>query len=318
MGCAQQLYTQHHTPSVYMRGGRTHDHRQRRQVSPDTAENGWRIFPLRPGTKVPAIRDWEQRATTDLSRIERCWNAGPFNIGIACGPSGLVIVDLDMPKPGQQSPTLPGIGRDITCGADVFAAIARHEKAPELAETFTVRTGRSGQHLYYRAPGGIQFRNSTQRLGWLIDTRAGGGYVVGSGSVVAGKPYTVERDYELRELPSCLAARLRQPTPVTQTPRPVFAATMSTATRRDRYLAAALTNEVNQVRTAPEGQRNRRLYIAALRLGELTAGGHLDRTLVTDSLAQAGQVNGLSAAECEATIRSGLAAGERSPREVPA
>src|SRR5215207_4963274 len=31
----------------------------------DAAGRGWHLFPLRPGTKVPAVRQWEHEATTD-------------------------------------------------------------------------------------------------------------------------------------------------------------------------------------------------------------------------------------------------------------
>src|SRR5690349_6896433 len=52
------------------------------------AGRGWHVFPLRPDDKRPAIERWEQRATTDPDRIRRCWTAGPYGIGLACGPSG--------------------------------------------------------------------------------------------------------------------------------------------------------------------------------------------------------------------------------------
>jgi Bifunctional DNA primase/polymerase, N-terminal len=84
------------------------------------AERGWHVFPLVPDAKRPAVEDWEGRATTDPTRIRRCWSAGPYGVGIACGPSRLVVVDLDQPKPGQTPPqawSRPG----ITCGADVLA-----------------------------------------------------------------------------------------------------------------------------------------------------------------------------------------------------
>ena len=141
--------------------------------------------------------------------------------------------------------------------------------------------------------------------------------MVAAGSTVAGNAYKVTQNVAPIELPSCLAARLHQPT-AAQPSRPTFAAALSTATRRDRYLTAALTNEVARVRTALQGQRNHTLYIAALRLGELTAGGHLDPDVVTEALLCAGQANGLTPRECQATIHSGLKAGERSPREIPA
>src|SRR5438093_650742 len=47
---------------------------------------------------------WEARATTDPDRIRKAWTRAPYNVGIACGPSGLLVVDLDVPKPGQQPP----------------------------------------------------------------------------------------------------------------------------------------------------------------------------------------------------------------------
>ncbi|MEU9856364.1 bifunctional DNA primase/polymerase, partial [Streptomyces sp. NPDC047974] len=84
------------------------------QAALDAAARGWAVFPLRPGTKRPALHGetrcpragacagghvkWEDRATTDPERITRAWTQAPFNIGLATGPSGLVVIDLDMPK----------------------------------------------------------------------------------------------------------------------------------------------------------------------------------------------------------------------------
>ena len=39
----------------------------------DAASRGWHVFPLRPGTKVPAVRDWEHQATADPERIRELW-----------------------------------------------------------------------------------------------------------------------------------------------------------------------------------------------------------------------------------------------------
>lgn len=60
-------------------------------------EAGWAVFPIRPRTKIPAVTDWEHTATTDPDQIRRWWAARPWNIGIATGPSGLLVVDLDRP-----------------------------------------------------------------------------------------------------------------------------------------------------------------------------------------------------------------------------
>src|SRR5918993_3058703 len=69
---------------------------------PDTAVGiasrlGWSIFPLQPGRKVPATKRGLHAATTDLELIGRWWQRCPrFNIGINCGASGLLVVDLDV------------------------------------------------------------------------------------------------------------------------------------------------------------------------------------------------------------------------------
>ena len=111
----------------------------------------------------------------------------PYNIGIATGPSGLLVIDLDKPKPGEVPPprwALPG----ITDGADVLAALCERHGQPFPWETFMVRTRRGGLHLYFTAPPGVRLGNTSGRnergLGWLIDTRGHGGYVVAPGSFV--------------------------------------------------------------------------------------------------------------------------------------
>ena len=147
----------------------------------DAAARGWHVFPLIPGSKRPAVRDWENRASTDLERIARCWHAAPYNVGVATGPSLLVVVDLDTPKGPDDVPpkdwALPGIAE----GADVLALISERAEQPYPGDTFTVRTGRGGTHLYFRTPAGRQLRNTGGKLGWKVDTRAAGGYVVAAG-----------------------------------------------------------------------------------------------------------------------------------------
>lgn len=282
------------------------------------ASRGWCVFPLHPNSKIPAIRAWQHRATTNTNRIRHCWNSAPFNIGIACGPSRLVVVDLDIAKPGQPIPE-QWATTSVRCGADILADIARHEQAPNLWDTFTVTTASGGRHLYYQRPDGVVLGNSVHKIGWLIDTRATGGYVLAPGSTVGDTTYTVTDNHTPIVLPSCLAIRLAQ-TDRTESSPPVsaFPQALSTATRRDRYITAALRNETKRVGTAPEGQRNHTLYIAALRLGELTATGHLDHKLAVTALTHAALAAGLTPHETHNTIHSGLHTGAHAPRTLPA
>ncbi|TCN28177.1 bifunctional DNA primase/polymerase-like protein [Kribbella orskensis] len=281
------------------------------------AERGWHVFPLIPDGKRPAVEDWENRATIDPARIERCWTAGPYGVGIACGPSRLVVVDLDQPKPGQSPPEewrRPG----ITCGADVLAD--RTEAAGQAYpwNTHTVVTGRGGEHLYFTAPTGAELRNTQARLGWLIDTRACGGYVVGAGSTAAGRSYRTAHDITPAPLPGWLAEVLK-PAPA---PAPITAPIQLDAMRRSSYLHAAIRAETDRVRMAAEGERNLDLYKAAVALGQLVAGGSLSeldvRAILTGAAVSQVAAGAYTAWEADKTITSGLRAGAKRPRTVAA
>src|SRR5258708_38049133 len=68
------------------------------------AARGWFVFPCAAGSKEPALRgSWQEHATTDPLQVRDWWTRRPFNIGISCGPSGLVVIDLDMPKTAGQA-----------------------------------------------------------------------------------------------------------------------------------------------------------------------------------------------------------------------
>jgi hypothetical protein len=275
------------------------------------AARGWRVFPISPGRKrPPAVRDWEHRATTDPARIERAWQAGAYNVGIACGPSSLVVIDVDRPKPGEVAPPAyrqPGI-RD---GGDVLAVLCEANDQPLPVDTYAVRTASGGTHLYFTAPPGITLRNTAKRLGWLIDTRAHGGYVVAAGSTVDRHPYTVLVDENPAPLPGWLTDRLADPQPAPVTDRTTTPVTGSPSA----YAAAALRGELDRVLAAADGTRNHTLNTAAFALGQLVAAGLLPRRLVDDALTLAGQAIGLPARECAKTIRSGLDSGGRTPRQ---
>ncbi|MER7965318.1 bifunctional DNA primase/polymerase [Streptomyces ardesiacus] len=276
----------------------------------DAAGRGWHVFPLRPGTKRPALHGetscprtgpcasghlkWEQRATTDPDRIRAAWSLAPYNVGIACGPSGLLVVDLDMPKDKGSS--------DAPCGATTFQALCERNGQP-VPRTRTIRTASGGTHLYFTAPAAARLHNTAGTLAPLVDTRAHGGYVVAAGSTVDGTPYKLEGPALLRPLPAWLMALLVPPHPVNRQPTPLPTAGTE---RRTRYAEAALTREAATVAQTGEGGRNTALFRAARALGRFVASGDLPRHVVEEALQGAGEAAGLSAAECRATLRSAL------------
>ena len=309
------------------------------RVALDVAERGWSVIPLRPNDKRPAFpnhnsdtctgRDprcraagthigWEPRATLDTERIRRAWALAPYNVGIVTGPSGLVAVDLDMPKAGQTTPpewNMPGVND----GGDVLAVLCEQAGRSWPGDTYTVTTGRGGSHLYYRHPeGGPPLRNTTGgtpgALGWLIDTRAHGGYVVASGSIVAGRPYTVAYDTDPAPLPGWLAERL---TPKPLPPQQPVSVQLGTG-RRAAYLDTAIRRSLDAIGAAPDGALNRTLYGASVALGQLVAGGALDADDTEALLLDAATRARHPAGPARRTIRSGFRAATSRPRALTA
>ncbi|WP_335986500.1 bifunctional DNA primase/polymerase [Glycomyces sp. MUSA5-2] len=284
----------------------------------DLAARGWPVFPLAEGGKRPAIKQWETRATTDPDRIERCWRAGAWNIGLATGPAGLLVIDLDRPKPGQQRYNPDGSIYTGAVGYDALAAEAGGETG--FGETFTVRTPSGGWHLYFARPDDLAARNTASKLAYLVDTRAGGGYVVAPGSATDTGTYDTVNGGEPAPLPAWLADRL---TPADR-PAPAAARTVpapARLARRERrsarlaaYLAAAINRETTAVATTAEGGRNHRLYCAAVALGQLAASGYLTDTEAAEPLTAAARAAGLTELETARTITSGLTAGAKNPR----
>jgi hypothetical protein len=264
------------------------------------AERGWYVFPLRCGDKrpLPGFTKWEARATTDRAQITRWWSAAPYNIGIATGPSGLVVIDCD---------TSGGAEPSQWCLLGDVVEIA----GKQLPRTFSVRTPSGGLHLYFAAPDQL-LGNTAGKLGRGIDTRGIGGYVVGPGSVCGARYYTIIDASPVVQLPALLIDALRS----TTSP----ASRLSVQQHRDHYLRAILEGEARRVRTAAPGSRNNALNIAAFILGQLVGGAELSEREARAILWQAVRTHlgrdGFNTNEAERTITSGLTAGAKQPRRI--
>jgi hypothetical protein len=184
------------------------------------AGNGWPVHPLAPGRKTPAANcpacrepghvpqdcpclsggRWchgFRAATTDTARIDDWWGSHPaMGVGVACGPAGLVVLDVDahsaeVPDRNRLLPGIPIHPRvDLTglgSGFDTLALLAayRGQQDPAAdAGTLRVRTPSGGLHIWYRNPRpGTRYRSSTGSspkvaLAWQVDIRADNGYIV--------------------------------------------------------------------------------------------------------------------------------------------
>lgn len=290
------------------------------EVAVGFAQAGWHVFPCLPGAKAPATRRGLHAATVDVDRVAAWWARNPaMNIGISCGPSGLVVIDCDAGKPWPL-PTPPPPG--VLDGSDVLCALAEQLGHPpnELFRTAGVATPSGGLHLYYRAPAGRTLKNTAGKLGAWIDTRAHGGYVVGPWSVLPTGHYPPLAGFDnvldgwladAAPLPGWLADAL-DPPPVVRDPYRALSAELDRPATGAGYVAAAVAGECERVRTAANGARNDVLNRAAFALGTLTGADEPDAKAQLQSAALAA---GLSEGESAATICSGWAAGAAHPRE---
>ena len=287
------------------------------------ADRGWPVFPLQPYGKRPAIGGWPAAATCDPDQLTSWWARAPYNVGIACGPAGLLVVDLDQPRTAGVRRPGEWADAEVRDGRDVFAVLAGRAAMAEPVGTYTVATPR-GEHRYFAVPTTLAGdrpvvaqvgRNSVGAVGWLVDTRAAGGYVVAAGSVrwLAGRRvhYRQTGPVDVAAAPGWLLDALAPRLPVGRV----------VLTRRpDAYAGAAVAGEVAAVRAAASGTRNSRLFGAAFRLGQLAAAGLLDRAHAADVLLSAAAVHtgveGFTAAEAERAVANGLRYGFQRPRLV--
>jgi len=239
------------------------------------------------------------------------------NIGIACGPAGLLVVDLDQPHAGQAPPARWAAG-DVRDGRAVLAALAREAGQPDPSDTYIVATPR-GEHRYFTVPTVdlSAARCTTGTLGWLIDTRATGGYVLAAGSV---RHIDGQRRYYHRTSPAGVepAPAPRWLLQVLTPPVGLVAGCAEPPRHPDAYVRAVLEAESDQVRRAAVGTRNTTVFHAARRLGQFVAAGLLDDEQITAALYAAAVhhvgIDGFTDAEATRAISNGLRHGHQHPR----
>jgi len=162
------------------------------------ADFQWYVFPLIPRSKRPLIPEWPTKASIDPPTIRDWWLKNPgANIGIACGPSKLVVVDCD-------------VKNEAINGLEAWLDLRQEYKIDDA--TVTQKTPSGGEHILYSSNGhGIH--NSSGELAPGIDIRADGGYIVAPPSLTDAGEYAWEVTYhptstKLLPLPASLIALL--------------------------------------------------------------------------------------------------------------
>lgn len=152
----------------------------------------FRVFPLVPGSKIPAIKQYSSQATQDPKTIEQWSVRWPdANVGIAT--DDLLAIDID--NKGEKK------GDDEVLLLELQGNI--------LHPTYEQRTPTGGRHLIYRVDSPL--KQGVNVLARGIDTRSRGGYVVGAGSVTERGVYTAQFR-QIEKAPEWLVARLASQT----------------------------------------------------------------------------------------------------------
>jgi len=221
-----------------------------RAAALELAARGIHVFALRPNGKLPATRNGFKDSTANPEDVSSTWDALPdANIGIDCGASRLVVIDIDV-KHGVN-------------GWKAFDDCL--ERLGELpGPTRMASTPSGGAHLFFRAPDGFEIRNSAGRLGEGVDVRARGGYVVAAPSVIDGRAYRWDVTAPAKVLPEAWAEAMQPPKP-----RQVSPENRPAINRASRYGIAALNGEADIVAKAPPGQRNDTITRSAFKVGTI-------------------------------------------------
>lgn len=115
--------------------------------------------------KHPCITGWEPNASRHPNRIASWLKKFlSCNWGVACGPSGVIVLDED--SLGEFEKLWANLGYPVPA-------------------TYTVRTAK-GHHFYFsqtHLPALFRNSNSLRNAGYKIDVRGVGGYVIAAGSV---------------------------------------------------------------------------------------------------------------------------------------
>lgn len=275
------------------------------------AAQGWPVFPVRstesadPQTgeimpeKSPLTARGFRDATTTTRIINARWNTHPdAAIGIPTGEKiGAWVLDLDVKQNAN--------------GHEWLAAMEDlHGALPYSAR---VRTANGGTHIYFNHCDGVRNRG---KLGAGVDVRGEGGFVLAPGSILdGGREYVWLDDTGPDDIVDAPAWLLDLVLPPKYEDAPGQGYTYTQGTN-DRYVMRAVEAELHALACMPPGNRNNELNDAAFALGQFVGAGALDRSYVEGELiAIASQWPNLG--KSKGTIKSGLDAGIKRPRNIP-
>lgn len=273
------------------------------------AAKGIPVFPCVANAKNPLTARGLHDASTDPDVVNAWAQRWPqANLAIPTGNrSGLVAIDIDRKGGVDGLATLTAIEIDLG----------------QLPTTLTAATPSGGEHRFFVVPS-TEIRNSAGKLAGYnapgFDVRGEGGYVLVAPSSIDGRAYSWHAPrVQPVELPTRWVMALTprsapKVVPITPWVPPSCPREQS---RVDAWCLRALQHEARELRDAPLGTRNDRLWRAAAALGGLVHTRGIDPDDVRRALKWACSTWAVrSPQKDESTLESGLAFGIANPRDV--
>lgn len=132
------------------------------------AGRGYHVFPCRPHGKEPLTKNGWKDATQDERKILQWWDRWPdANIAVACGPSGIVALDIDSKHGADPREVLPALGFE-----DYPILLTGEAPEPDAAHPESLAEVR-GAHALFRSD--LATARTTVKG---VELRGGGGYIV--------------------------------------------------------------------------------------------------------------------------------------------
>ena len=337
----------------------------------DLAALGWHILPLSPASKRPlgncgacrprhgltahlahtcpclAAGGWchgVRAATTDPARITIWWQRESRAVpGVAAGPSGLVLVDIDahtdqlpfrlatgllpgidlaaepIPRGAWNDPARFRDGRDsltllarLRGGADPWPPDPDHQPV-------TVATPSGGAHLWYQAPApnlrqALADPAGRYGLAWQIDLKAGWSYGIAPGAITTAGTYQIRGGDRAHpgHTPAWLAREVIRAT-TAPTPRPAAPPpSQPPGSGPAAYLATVIGRGAVQLAALTDG-RKRTLSALAYHVGGLLDWSGGDSSRATDQLVEVGVASGLAPGIAQRIVTRAMANGIAKP-----
>ena len=281
------------------------------KVATDLAAAGFSIFPCHSGgpdvkKPMPGVF-WRSMSTSDRVKVLGWWRKWPdAAIGLDLSKSGLIAIDAD--RHGEDD--------GVAAIADLMQSNQYDPNGVPL-----VGTPNSGTHWYFRQPHGRELGNGRGNLPAGVDVRGAGGFVIAAGTTLQDgrqyEPFGSIADAPV--LPDWLVDLIVAPVKAAPVPRLVPAGDRPSDERIAANVDAALEQELDAVRSAPNGQRNHKLNRSAFALGQLVGAGWITEAQVSAMLenAAADLARDDGPIAVRKTINSGLRSGVREPRQMP-